>query len=522
MRRHPRAHLSRKKQEHGFAAMGAAIVVAGVVTTGVYMMSQSSNNSLKAREEIELQSSELDSSLAALRRLTQFVASGKIGISMAPGSVQNFIGDAKLFVPIAEGGTGFTRHADKKNMIFLKTCGETQMAVGESYDLPNGLASTVACAEAKQLTTAIEITEINEVTKSADPKNDGFYARARLKTGRGLNGSEKGGIVVQFKIPSPEDGGNDAVSDLCPYKDPSLNTKTSQYSNDFFLGGGRYHAGWIKLGLKKTYKSQQIGAAGGFVGVSNWNSIPSNRGGHGWEWVTPSNATHIIENYEFAVDNGSGGTWYHMSKLMIPRDEPGKCYWWVGCRRQPGFGAGCFVAGTKIRMADGSEKAVEQVTAGEMVLNPVTGGSAVVDRVTVGPEDKPLMRVFIGGKSVDVSSEHAFVTPTGPKRADQLRSGDEVIAEKGRVRVVEKIESLTPEKRPLVYNFALASEDGEQLAHAVMADGVVTGDLYLQEQLARQAGTLASEPPPSAEVVKQLIDEMYGVDKLKKGKHASR
>ncbi|RZA27048.1 MAG: hypothetical protein EOP10_01545 [Proteobacteria bacterium] len=155
----------------------------------------------------------------------------------------------------------------------------------------------------------------------------------------------------------------------------------------------------------------------------------------------------------------------------------------VGLRQ----GCGCFEEKTQIQMADGSSKLAADIRAGDLVFNPKTGRGQMIRKVIAGPERWPLLEVKAGGKSVTVTGEHPFLTTTGLKPAYKLTSADTLIEGDAQTQVeaviteVRALDAIAPE----VWNFELVgSSDPDD--HYVLANGVMTGDLYLQQKLGKQ------------------------------------
>lgn len=143
----------------------------------------------------------------------------------------------------------------------------------------------------------------------------------------------------------------------------------------------------------------------------------------------------------------------------------------------------CYIAGTKVTMADGSKKNIEDVVIGEQVL----GADGNIN--TVLGYDRPqlwtrLLYSFNGGPYF-VTSEHPFKTTDGWKSIDvnafiaenpslveelqvtTLRVGDEIIMEDGTTTLITSIESRA-EADQMLYNFNL---DGDNV---YFADGYMT------------------------------------------------
>jgi hypothetical protein len=96
--------------------------------------------------------------------------------------------------------------------------------------------------------------------------------------------------------------------------------------------------------------------------------------------------------------------------------------------RAPDFIIECFVAGTLISMADGSQKAIEQIVAGEEVL----AFDSAIDQVVPSYVERAVIRphadrlITINGALV-ATANHPFYTGRGLKRADRLELGDELV-----------------------------------------------------------------------------------------------
>ncbi|MCB9229000.1 MAG: hypothetical protein H6618_05255 [Deltaproteobacteria bacterium] len=162
---------------------------------------------------------------------------------------------------------------------------------------------------------------------------------------------------------------------------------------------------------------------------------------------------------------------------------------------------GCFARGTPVLMADGQSKAVEQIVQGDFVRNPVTGQSSRVSAVTVGPQQKPMLRIFYGeGKKLESTWNHPFLTPEGLMRADQLSPGQKLLflGDHLYFTSVTRIEEIPLDSERLVWNLLLEkdelstysdingsfSEDFMKIKdlqqHVFIANGVVTGDYHIQ------------------------------------------
>jgi len=142
---------------------------------------------------------------------------------------------------------------------------------------------------------------------------------------------------------------------------------------------------------------------------------------------------------------------------------------------------GCFEEQTTIRMADGSDRPIYALRPGDRVLNPITGKAVGIRKLTAGPESLDLVVVGMRSTQVKVTTEHPMMTRTGVKQAIALTTADELRGADGKWQRVTKISREATKKN--VYNFEIDTPSSAPDEHAVLADGVVTGDLYIQSQL---------------------------------------
>jgi len=142
---------------------------------------------------------------------------------------------------------------------------------------------------------------------------------------------------------------------------------------------------------------------------------------------------------------------------------------------------GCFEFHTKIRMGDGTDKEVADIVKGDMVMNPIRNVPMRVKRTTMGPEKYELVVVRAGDATVKVTTQHPMLTPGGVKAALHLTNADSIQDAKGNWR---RIDSVSRERGRLpVVNLELDAPTSDPEDHALLANGLITGDLYLQEKL---------------------------------------
>ena len=116
-------------------------------------------------------------------------------------------------------------------------------------------------------------------------------------------------------------------------------------------------------------------------------------------------------------------------------------------------GAGCFLAGTKITMADRTEKPIEAIKAGDMVLAyDEKTGELKPDRVSVVHEPVAVDGYLIVNEKLLLTKIHPVLTPSGWKEIGKLAVGDTLIGADKQEIAIASIK-VVPEQ-VTVYNFA--------------------------------------------------------------------
>ena len=159
----------------------------------------------------------------------------------------------------------------------------------------------------------------------------------------------------------------------------------------------------------------------------------------------------------------------------------------------------CFVAGTKITMADGTRKNIEDVIVGDLVATS-RGAYAVtqLDPTTLGTR---MLYAFNGTENYFVTSEHPFMTSEGWKSISPdatrgesedlyglltgvLSVGDRLVTEYGLVEI-EAIDSLQRDNPEIpLYNFVV------DIVHEYYADGILVHNKVVK------TGTVPHDFPP--------------------------
>lgn len=148
---------------------------------------------------------------------------------------------------------------------------------------------------------------------------------------------------------------------------------------------------------------------------------------------------------------------------------------------------GCFAPETKIWMADGSKQAIRDIREGDYVYNPILKKPVRVKEVIKGPEKVELFAIGYGEDKVVVTGTHPFPTRTGMKAAYQLELGEEVLGPNQEWRRIETLDIQAASENAEVWNIRLDTTSADEQERLVWADGIVTGDLGLQEKISAKA-----------------------------------
>ena len=144
---------------------------------------------------------------------------------------------------------------------------------------------------------------------------------------------------------------------------------------------------------------------------------------------------------------------------------------------------GCFAEDTAITVGGGATRSVAELKVGDQVLNPVSGRLVAIERITIGPEALPMIVIHSDGRQLKVTTEHPMLTNRGVIMAELVEPGDRIVYADGSLHKVTSVESIAGSAGAIVRNFIVNSASDNQEDHMVVADGIVTGDLYLQTRL---------------------------------------
>lgn len=173
-------------------------------------------------------------------------------------------------------------------------------------------------------------------------------------------------------------------------------------------------------------------------------------------------------------------------------DENGECYLVESeeqrnCQHDPEDpeNDGCFDPLTRITMADQTTKLIGAIRVGDSVWNPVLKRGQKVARKIAGPELLPMYEIHAGSGSVKVTSLHPMRTDRGIVAAAEVRPGDLLYRADLAPEKVTRVTNYLLSPADQVVNLELESVTGTDDDHWVVADGLVTGDHFLQKKLER-------------------------------------
>ena len=157
---------------------------------------------------------------------------------------------------------------------------------------------------------------------------------------------------------------------------------------------------------------------------------------------------------------------------------------------------GCFAKGTRITMADGTLKKIEDISKGEMVKSK--NGTSSVEEIVTGTEKEMVLIVTETGKRICLTSNHPVLTNRGWKAAITVTAADKLMTIDGE----ERIEELhMQEYNDAVYSLKIGEDD------AIIAEGIYTGD-FRRQNMAEKREALPVKKEAYQEELEELIGSM--------------
>lgn len=172
------------------------------------------------------------------------------------------------------------------------------------------------------------------------------------------------------------------------------------------------------------------------------------------------------------------------------------------CRkiRQFDLKIGCFAAGTRILMADGSLKNIEDIKIGDILLSGKTKTPAGVTNTFKGKATQ-LIIIETEGATLKVTPEHLIATDEGLCEAGKLNAGMKVYSSDGGYVPIKFL--YDAECGETVYNLALDCPEGQGTLYA---EGILVGDAYARRL--QQRAVLEAD-----DVAEKLYEEFVALDK---------
>jgi hypothetical protein len=170
--------------------------------------------------------------------------------------------------------------------------------------------------------------------------------------------------------------------------------------------------------------------------------------------------------------------------------------------------AGCFAPETRILLGDSlSSKPIDQLRRGDWIWNPELNKAVRVAMIVRGPETKPMIEIGFGANLVRVTETHPMIvqqalTSSGfkpvsltssefhsnavrVKKANEITTSDKLLGKGGTFEQVSTVRILPVDPKQEVYNLELELDTMQLKDHLIVANGVVTGDYLVQQQLSR-------------------------------------
>lgn len=167
----------------------------------------------------------------------------------------------------------------------------------------------------------------------------------------------------------------------------------------------------------------------------------------------------------------------------------------------------CVAAGTLVRLADGSEAAIETLSADDSrSVRTATGETRTVLGTGRGVELHPMIRLETNrGQSLLLTRTHPVLTVHGPVMALDLKAGDRVRTEKG----VAAIVSITTEEYAgQVHSLRLGwFDEAKTDRRTYSANGIFIGDSVTQQQLEQEE--VARVRSDKAHVMRRLPNDEW-------------
>ena len=297
---------------------------------------------------------------------------------------------------------------------------------------------------------------------------------------------------------------NNRTGDGCDYYYDNVDTEDKKVEvNLDFSGSVTFMDGFAPLcaDKNKDFMLQLIDNGAANFDTNYWKDITWSVSGKTLSWKFPSNWHDWLDSSKFHMTNSAQFycKMYIMteiglsipiviSSMDIEHKDPSYC-----AIRPITIEWGCFAKGTRILMADHTEKCIEEIRPGDRVKT--RGGSAAVKEVIRGREDTLAVIGTGRGRCLLVTPDHPMLTQTGWKRADELNGADVLEMYDGK--------DIISELHPAGYHgevFSIRTDSEE----ALVAEGFYTGDFGCQNRISQQE----KKPSPKKEGYQQEVEAL--------------
>lgn len=447
--------INTKPKQAGFLAMGLAMIFTGVVGVFTYNSSQESSHLSRAISDFNTRE---------LLHAVNMQEAGAVGLMMEYGWIKNSAGGA---LEITDAG--------KKAVTWKKKGGALQKQACLDVDTP-----LENCDKTKKVDLSLSVVNIEPPVKDADGNSLTYY-KLRLDS-KYLHPMTNAEVENKFSFLALEPGQvTYQASTECKYEDPAVKF-VPQYVRHIWPG--RFHVeGWAKIkppprpGSGHAWQSNFPRDGGYNVSVSEFRITYGYSPEH--NWVFPkSTSTFTARNFYFRLSG-----WPFWGSLIIPKGRENECFFFPASFRKNAWGVGCFAAGTMIHVSKDKAVEVQTLQKGDYVYNPITDRRQKLVEVVAGPEEQDLFRFSFNDSELVVTYDHPMTTKRGVVMAAEVTANDQILIE-GNKWVAATIETL-PSHGQTVYNFVLEG-DHQRQNHMILANGVVTGDLYLQRRIKKE------------------------------------
>lgn len=139
---------------------------------------------------------------------------------------------------------------------------------------------------------------------------------------------------------------------------------------------------------------------------------------------------------------------------------------------------GCVAEGTRIMLADGGQKKIEEIQIGEKVRAGVNGENGIVENVWCGNEQEIYCLETADRHMLYLTGQHSVYTDAGVQKAEKLKQGIGILMEDGSYNKL--VSSSHYEKQVRVYNLDIELRSGQH--GCMVCEGMMLTDNDYSEE----------------------------------------